>query len=258
MSGALFGAYTRPGQPIRLRRHQADALIKSLQPGAGDDRNVVVTSGTGSGKTESFLLPVLTRIVQEALQYPPDPPLQQWWWWNGGSWKPSRGTPQRPAAMRAIVLYPTNALVEDQIARLRRALRRLAVLDERAQLWFGRYTSSTLGGGDVPSPGRSHQKVANAAAEVRAISAEFDRLRQAEVGAELLGQFSDPLHGEMLVRWDMISRPPDLLVTNYSMRNGMLMRDLEDPLFLCSGVTTYRIGGGMAGPHPGSAARSLA
>jgi DEAD/DEAH box helicase domain-containing protein len=150
---ALFGAYTRPGQRVRLRGHQADALIRSLQPGAGDDRNVVVTSGTGSGKTESFLLPVLTRLVQEALQYPPDPPLQQWW--NGCSWKPSRGAPQRPAAMRALVLYPTNALVEDQIARLRRALRRLAVLEQRAQLWFGRYTGSTLGGGEVPTPGRA-------------------------------------------------------------------------------------------------------
>lgn len=226
---ALFGAYTKPGQPLRLRHHQADALIRSLQSGAGDDRNVVVTSGTGSGKTESFLLPVLTRLVQEALQYAPDPPLQQWW--NGGSWKPSRGAPQRPAAMRALVLYPTNALVEDQIARLRRALRRLAVLDQRAQLWFGRYTGSTLGGGELPTPGKAAQKVADAAGEVRRIAAEFDRLRQAEVGEELLGQFSDPRHGEMLVRWDMISRPPDVLVTNYSMLNGMLMRDLEDPLF---------------------------
>ena len=226
---ALFGAYTRPGQRVRLRRHQADALIRSLQPDAGADRNVVVTSGTGSGKTEAFLLPVLTRLVQEALQYPPDPPLQQWW--NGGSWKPSRGAPQRPAAMRALVLYPTNALVEDQIARLRRALRRLAVLEQRAQLWFGRYTGSTLGGGDVPTPGRADQKVAEAAGQVRGIAAEFDRLRQAAVGEELLGQFSDPRQGEMLVRWDMISRPPDVLVTNYSMLNGMLMRDLEDPLF---------------------------
>ncbi len=35
----------------------------------------------------------------------------------------------------------------------------------------------------------------------------------------------------MLARWDMAASPPDLLVTNYSMLNAMLMRDLEDPMF---------------------------
>ncbi len=35
----------------------------------------------------------------------------------------------------------------------------------------------------------------------------------------------------MLSRWDMVTAPPDILVTNYSMFNVMLMRDLEDPMF---------------------------
>ncbi len=48
---------------------------------------------------------------------------------------------------------------------------------------------------------------------------------------EFLSQFSDPRTGEMLTRWDMIAAPPDVLVTNYSMLNAMLMRELEDPLF---------------------------
>ena len=47
----------------------------------------------------------------------------------------------------------------------------------------------------------------------------------------LLDQFPDPTQGEMLVRWDMVAAPPDLLVTNYSMLNAMLMRDIEEPLF---------------------------
>jgi DEAD/DEAH box helicase domain-containing protein len=226
---ALLGAYTPAGQPLRLRRHQAEALARSLRPGAPEGRNVVITSGTGSGKTESFLLPVLTRLTQEALSYPVDPPPDQWW--NGGSWRPTRGDPARPAAMRALVLYPTNALVEDQVARLRRALRRLAGLDERAQLWFGRYTGSTLGGGEMPTPGRTDPKVADVAAQLRRITAEYDRLAAADVDDELLGQFPDPRHGEMLVRWDMVARPPDVLVSNYAMLNAMLMRDLEDPLF---------------------------
>lgn len=40
---------------LRLRMHQANAIRASLSPGGG--RNVVITSGTGSGKTEAFLLP---------------------------------------------------------------------------------------------------------------------------------------------------------------------------------------------------------
>src|SRR5438067_2533931 len=58
VGGALLGAFTPPGHPVRLRQHQADALSHSLQKGPAAGRNVVVTSGTGSGKTESFLLPV--------------------------------------------------------------------------------------------------------------------------------------------------------------------------------------------------------
>ena len=33
----------------------------------------------------------------------------------------------------------------------------------------------------------------------------------------------------MLTRWDMVAHPPDILVTNYSMLNAMLMRDIEEP-----------------------------
>src|SRR5205807_877435 len=62
---ALFGSFVRDGGPVLLRDHQADALRRSLLDGAPDGRNVVVTSGTGSGKTESFLLPVLARVVEE-------------------------------------------------------------------------------------------------------------------------------------------------------------------------------------------------
>jgi DEAD/DEAH box helicase domain-containing protein len=130
------------------------------------------------------------------------------------------------------VLYPTNALVEDQITRLRRALRKLARLDPRANLWFGRYTGSTLGGGTFPAIGKGGPQVKEVTAELRSIVREFDRLASdRSVDDELLAQFSDPRSGEMLTRWDMVAAPPDVLVTNYSMLNAMLMRDLEDPLF---------------------------
>ena len=37
--------------------------------------------------------------------------------------------------------------------------------------------------------------------------------------------------GEMWSRWDMQDAPPDVLITNYSMLNIMLMRDIEAPIF---------------------------
>ena len=37
--------------------------------------------------------------------------------------------------------------------------------------------------------------------------------------------------GEMWSRWDMQDAPPDILITNYSMLNIMLMRDVEAPIF---------------------------
>ena len=46
-----------------------------------------------------------------------------------------------------------------------------------------------------------------------------------------LAQFADPRAHEMLTRWDMIAAPPDVLVTNYSMLNAMLMREVEQPMF---------------------------
>lgn len=228
---ALFGAFNRNGGPILLREHQADALRRSLQSGAPKGRNVVVTSGTGSGKTESFLLPVLARIVEEAFAFKPDPPIDPWWESSPTRWTPTRSSTLRPAAVRALVLYPTNALVEDQITRLRRALRRLATLDDRLGLWFGRYTGSTLGGGTFPAVGKGGRSVEEVAVDLKSIVRDFDRLVAGGVDEELLAQFSDPRSGEMLTRWDMVAAPPDILVTNYSMLNAMLMRDLEEKLF---------------------------
>lgn len=228
---ALFGAFVRDGEPIFLREHQADALRRSLQPGTQAERNVVVTSGTGSGKTESFLLPVLARVVEEALQFDPDPPIDEWWSSAPTRWTPTRSRAVRAPAVRALVLYPTNALVEDQITRLRRALRKLANLNKRLDLWFGRYTGSTLGGGSFPARGKGGRPVEDIAGELKSIVREFDRLEQGGVDDELLAQFSDPRSGEMLTRWDMVAAPPDILVTNYSMLNAMLMRELENDLF---------------------------
>ena len=54
---ALFGRYTNKGHPIRLREHQAETVLHTYLGGTEPGRNVVVTSGTGSGKTEKLPAP---------------------------------------------------------------------------------------------------------------------------------------------------------------------------------------------------------
>jgi len=108
----LFGDFTPPGQSLKLRKHQADAVLATFKGGLSVGRNPVTTTGTGSGKTEAFLLPVLLRLADEATgwsdQAAPNP------WWRAGKWSPEtslRHHEARAAAIRALVLYPTNALV---------------------------------------------------------------------------------------------------------------------------------------------------
>ena len=74
--------------------HQARAFEAFLR----DGRDIVVATGTGSGKTECFLVPILGSLYQEA---------------------ESRPQSFRRPGVRALILYPMNALVNDQLARLR-------------------------------------------------------------------------------------------------------------------------------------------
>ena len=210
-----------------LWEHQARSLQISLERGGGA-RNVVVTSGTGSGKTECFLLPVFARLLAEARSWGPQPELDRWWASERGEWRGCRAGATREAAVRAMVLYPTNALVEDQVSRLRLAVESVATGNARPEIFFGRYTGATLGLGEVPGS-KTERRVRRLAAELRDMESERDGLARRE--AEIRCQFPDPRQGELLTRWDMMASPPDILVTNYSMTNVMLMREREAPLF---------------------------
>ena len=82
--------FTRP-----LHKHQGEAL----QVIVGEQRNVVVATGTGSGKTKCFLYPILDALLKE-----------------------TSGQRQR-RGVRALLVYPLNALANDQQA-YRAAVRR--------------------------------------------------------------------------------------------------------------------------------------
>ncbi|WP_219999903.1 DEAD/DEAH box helicase [Halomonas sp. LBP4] len=225
------------GENYKLRRHQAQSLVTSLVANDAIQRNVVVTSGTGSGKTESFLVPVIARLLAERLRGVGTGGIHPWWnghWSQEDQWSGMRsrvsGGPS--PAVRAMLLYPTNALVEDQVSRLRRAAGRACDIHGAPLFYFGRYTGATPGGTFFPDGrlnARDRHEVGNVAQEIRRIAQEAASLANRD--EEIRGQFQDPYRGEMLTRWDMIDAPPDILITNISMLNVMLMRGHEARIF---------------------------
>ena len=173
-SGVLSAGFrdlSSPALPLSrpLYRHQEQAVRHVVQ----DQRNLVVATGTGSGKTESFLLPVLDHLLRER----------------------EAGTLGKPG-VRALLLYPMNALANDQLKRLRQ------ILGNFPSITFGRYTGETL------------ERQADAAAAFRS-----------HHPGEIL------LPNELLSRDQMRDTPPHLLLTNYAMLEYLLLRPRDSEFF---------------------------
>src|SRR5262249_8619002 len=158
-----------------------------------------------------------------------------WWSHRGQSRVRQRfHEPERRArAVRALFLYPLNALIEDQLGRIRRACDGPAArawLDRfrnENRFWFGRYTGST----PVSGPQDNDPKRAELKRRLIDMQREWARAvasAQRTGNPEILTYFQDPNGSEMWSRWDMQDDPPDILITNYSMLNIMLMRSLEN------------------------------
>ena len=134
-----------PSRP--LFEHQWRALYEALVK----NQDIVVTTGTGSGKTEAFLLPLFAQLAYESNSWPvcPPPPPDRKWWQSNREFAPQWSHVHREPALRALILYPLNALVEDQLRRLRQALGESEIvswLDQKRggnRITFGRYTSLT-------------------------------------------------------------------------------------------------------------------
>lgn len=239
-------------------KHQIEMLQRGIQPG----KPGIVTSGTGSGKTESFMLPIMAALSNEAVGWAkPDTGYLDTPWWTSpnGKWSLQRDGENRPAAVRALVLYPMNALVEDQMVRLRRTFDSddaRAVMDDRFEgnrMFFGQYTSSTpvtgyenhprIAGSDVEKKRHQRRQRKLRAAMQKANqeqidardhdAAEFKKAQEENASPPEPTRFIFPSldGGEMLSRWDMQDTPPDLLVTNASMLGAMLSREVEEPIF---------------------------
>lgn len=212
-----------------LYEHQEKALVAAYSAFAP---NLLVATGTGSGKTEAFLLPILADILQESGSWsrPAGSPLPGAWDAKQNRWLHGRRHETRPAGIRAIVLYPMNALVNDQLSRLRRILALGASPDWQMRnlngnhIHFGMYTSATPRAG-TPEEAWRRTAVADYLTDVgEQWSRLTDKLRET-------GNWANPGTPEMLLRWDMHWAPPDILVTNYSMLEYMLVRPIEAGMF---------------------------
>ena len=246
---ALCGLFDRDKSSSGLKGIYAPYLhqVQMLERGARDGTPGIVTSGTGSGKTESFMLPILAQLAKEATSWPaPLQPLDDSWLEEGRRFQSHRRNehPDRPKAVRALILYPLNALVEDQMVRLRKALDSDDAQDVMARhfngnrIFFGRYTGKSPVTGFLNHPRKSKDKTwkARNTRARRQLKQELQRYQSiqqrltADSDPDLRYIFPTTDGAELISRWDMQATPPDILVTNQSILNAMLVREVDDPI----------------------------
>ena len=208
--------------------HQIEALEAAML-----GKDLFVSTGTGSGKTECFMWPLIAKIVAEAMTTPK-------------TWK-QRGT-------RAIIMYPMNALVADQIGRLRRIIgtdkfsdvfRATSSKDSRRPQ-FGMYTGRTPYAGENPEQ-KSDKELAKSLLRLLPGSGLqqdiYDTyLKEGKIPAKIdletfiknlknSDHYTDPEDAELITRFEMQTQCPDILITNYSMLEYMLLRPREDSIW---------------------------
>lgn len=203
--------------------HQQQAMEAFLQ----HHNDLIVSTGTGSGKTESFLHPILNTLYEEASE---------------------RSQYFKKRAVRALILYPMNALVSDQMTRLRRLfgderLKRIFNVAADRNVQFGMYTSRTPYAGAQSATKDRYQlnDVLNYYTKLEeSMPDKVEQMKErGKWPAKDLQAFKnskknnrDRYHGlpsdaELFTRHEMQDTPPDILVTNYSMLEYMLMRPIE-------------------------------
>lgn len=159
---------TRP-----LYLHQERAIRKIVE-----GNNVVISTGTGSGKTNCFLIPVINELLREK----------------------EAGT--LGAGIRALFIYPMNALANDQLKNIRK------LLMEYEDITFGVYNGGT----------ENDEEDALKVYESMFANEPIEKLRH-------------PLKNELLSRDKMKETPPNILFTNYAMLEHLLFRPKDDVLF---------------------------
>ncbi len=157
-----------------LYTHQVNAIRQ-----INAEKNTVITTGTGSGKTECFMIPILNALLQEK----------------------QAGTLSKEG-IRTILVYPMNALANDQMKRLRE------ILMFYQDIKFAIYTGDT-----------KHK------------TSEAEQLYREMHQHEKHDELTTPLPNERISRDDIKNQPPHILCTNYAMLEHLLLRPDDDQLF---------------------------
>lgn len=213
--------------------HQVYALERFMT-----GRDLFVSTGTGSGKTECFLWPIIAKCFDEAKNRPVQFQLE---------------------AVRTLIIYPMNALVSDQLSRFRKIIgsdkfREIFTNDSHATRipHFGMYTGRTPYSGDAKLASSRElattfreNYLVNKNADVETQRSQLNNInglksinkypaRSGENGLEVFINNLDqnihmpsPYDAELITRFEMQNYPPDILITNYSMLEYMLMRQRE-------------------------------
>ena len=213
--------------------HQVQALEYFLS-----GRDLFVSTGTGSGKTECFLWPIIAKSFGEAKNRPSAFKIE---------------------AVRTLIIYPMNALVSDQLARFRKIIgsekfKDIFTMDTQATRipHFGMYTGRTPYSGDPKAS--SSRELAATFRENYMINENSDEDAQRQQANNIRGLRSinkyparfgenglqvfienlernihkpSPYDAEFITRFEMQGCPPDILITNYSMLEYMLIRQRE-------------------------------
>lgn len=211
--------------------HQISALEAAIR-----GENLFVSTGTGSGKTECFMWPLLAKMATEAKS-------------SKESWA-KRG-------IRTIIMYPMNALVSDQVSRLRRMIGdpdqkfikifRNTCGNNVRRPQFGMYTGRTPYPGVQPSI-QQDRKLEKTLTRMSFPQTDSEKeffnqlLKEGKIPAKTdMHQFLQGLHegkhipndedAELITRFEMQQFCPDILITNYSMLEYMLLRPREQKIW---------------------------
>lgn len=157
-------------------RHQVNAW-EALTNIDGPKKSMVVTTGTGSGKTECFMIPLINDLLK-----------------NQDNANPNK--------IQAIFLYPLNALMEDQKDRLQTLL-------NGTNLKFAVYN------GNLPNDAGN-------------INSKYETERN-EALRVIVERKNYP--NIIPTRYEMHSTPPNIILTNPTMLEYMLLRQKDQTLF---------------------------
>jgi RAD3-like DEAD/DEAH box helicase/helicase-like protein/uncharacterized protein DUF1998 len=169
-----------------LWKHQTDALQLVL-----DGRNAVIATGTSSGKTLCFQIPILDDLLRN----------------------PSPG-------LRAVIIYPLNALVNDQLTEWE------SMLAAHPQITFARFTGQT-----PDSQEKYVRTLRDTFREELADAGLTQHELQKKVDQQVTKRLKADIPNLLNHREQIRSNPPQVLITNFSMLEYLLERPVDAPIF---------------------------